>query len=684
MAALLGLTALQAFAIEGLQLSVQCSNVCLTWPSVEGKNYIVQYRPTLNPSDSWQTLTSAWPAAVGTNSTFFIHSNVVQNPSCGCGGSSYSAMASSGNRFSMARSTAEAMPPVPMAIPANGSGGGVPLALYPPGFDLSGFLIYDPVTGETVSGAGYTVSAISPLTARMSGDGLSPTPMGGPVPDGGSGGTQAEPETGFYRVVQDGVQILDSSILTLTNSVLSNSVAIGFEAGNADPNNNTNVLGTLSSAIMFVDGEKYAGNVGLSFSSGDPFQFVLDTAYLENGDHTIQVEVFWLDPNGSEDGTESLYTGRYSDPISITVSNAIYYPQWEEDIGEASISAYYLKTTCTNADWSIDIFDVNTNFVQRLAGHTDDGIIEAYWNMVDTNGVARTNGDLDPEFSSVVTVADPITKKTPKKKQPKVSWPAHGIWTIAYLDYFKHFYSANDDMLGHINAFALTAQKFGGYWLYYPQPGDTNDIGQTYPLRYQNPKHMSEAPTSQQINTDSAMMKAMLSNTNSRNFFYRGHAGPDQIGYVTSGELAKVIKHRYRFVLLQACHTADGSLDHAFGIKGPGQFDITHYQNTGIRPAAFMGNHGTSSFANGSPVVINGVAYDGTIPWQVPYLYYNFLFYWDSDLMGWDLFDAMGQAMLDLPPVSGWSSAEQPGQTLKIYGYPFLRIDEYNYGSQWP
>ena len=154
-------------------------------------------------------------------------------------------------------------------------------------------------------------------------------------------------------------------------------------------------------------------------------------------------------------------------------------------------------------------------------------------------------------------------------------------------------------MLGHINAFALTAQKFGGYWLYYPQPGDTNDIGQTYPLRYQNPKHMSEAPTSQQINTDSAMMKAMLSNTNSRNFFYRGHAGPDQIGYVTSGELAKVIKHRYRFVLLQACHTADGSLDHAFGIKGPGQFDITHYQNTGIRPAAFMGNHGTSSFANG-------------------------------------------------------------------------------------
>ena len=52
-AALLGLTTFQTFAIEGLQISVQCSNVCLTWPSIEGKNYIVQYRQTLNPSDTW-------------------------------------------------------------------------------------------------------------------------------------------------------------------------------------------------------------------------------------------------------------------------------------------------------------------------------------------------------------------------------------------------------------------------------------------------------------------------------------------------------------------------------------------------------------------------------------------------------------------------------------------------------
>ena len=36
-----------AVAIEGLQVSVQCSNVVLSWPSAEGETYIVQYRQTL-------------------------------------------------------------------------------------------------------------------------------------------------------------------------------------------------------------------------------------------------------------------------------------------------------------------------------------------------------------------------------------------------------------------------------------------------------------------------------------------------------------------------------------------------------------------------------------------------------------------------------------------------------------
>ena len=35
-------------AIEGLQISVQCPDVVLGWPSTSGENYIVQWRPSLS------------------------------------------------------------------------------------------------------------------------------------------------------------------------------------------------------------------------------------------------------------------------------------------------------------------------------------------------------------------------------------------------------------------------------------------------------------------------------------------------------------------------------------------------------------------------------------------------------------------------------------------------------------
>lgn len=664
---------LRTFAVDGLQISVQCSDVVLSWPSIPGKNYIIQYRQTLDPSTPWQTLTNSYPGDWTTNVTFFVHSNIVQHPNCGAANGSSLAMMS----LAGADMTDVTPPQVPMAMPADGSGPAVPLTLYPPGFDLSQFTIFDPITGESASGAGMVMTtATSDIVPA-------------PIDDGsGGGGTNSmdPPETGFYQVVQDGVQIANSSLMNLTNGPLPDIVNIKFDAGNADPNNGTNLIGALSGATLLVDGAKYAGDGAyISAPSDYPWQFALDTARLSNGDHWVQVQVFWFDPTSAEDGTEGMYPSRYSDSIMITVSNAVSYPQWEEDIGEAGTNAaYFLQTTCMNADWSLAIYDVNSNLVQTLTGHTDDGTIEAYWNMMDSSGVMRTNADVDPEFSSIITVADPITKPTPKKKRVKNDWPDHGVWTVAYLDYFKHFYDPNGDMIGHINEFALTAQKYGGYWLYYPPAGSTNDVGQTYPLRYWNTKHTNEVVTSSQIAKDSAMLKAMLSNTNSRNFFYRGHGGPDQVGYVSASDLSKVIKHRYRFVLLQACNTADGQLDHAFGIKGPKQLGLPDYQKSGLRPAAFMGNHGKSAFAKGGFEVINGVPYDGRIPWQIPYLYYEFLFYWDRDTMGWDLYSSMGQAMLDLPFVDNWSYQDQPGQTLKIYGYPFLHIDEYNYRTDWP
>jgi hypothetical protein len=67
--AALHITTPTASAIEGLQLSLQCSNVVLSWPSIAGQNYIIQYRPTLDPSTPWQTLTNSYPGDWTTNIT---------------------------------------------------------------------------------------------------------------------------------------------------------------------------------------------------------------------------------------------------------------------------------------------------------------------------------------------------------------------------------------------------------------------------------------------------------------------------------------------------------------------------------------------------------------------------------------------------------------------------------------
>ncbi|MGH7941435.1 MAG: hypothetical protein ACREFR_10240, partial [Limisphaerales bacterium] len=174
----------------------------MSWPSATNETYVVQYMGTLQATDMWLTLTDGLPAATSGNVTYFVHSNIVQYPPAGSGGGS------SSNIYPEEMSRTSANSDAPMAIPPNGSGATVPLALYPPGFDLSGFLIYDPSTGESVSGNGYSVKSVSPMKSQ--GDGMQPL----------DASSDTNVATGFYRVVRDGVHIFG-----LTNGeVLSGTV----------------------------------------------------------------------------------------------------------------------------------------------------------------------------------------------------------------------------------------------------------------------------------------------------------------------------------------------------------------------------------------------------------------------------------------------------------------------------
>lgn len=73
-------SAVHSFAIEGLQLSVQSSNVVLSWPSTTDETYIVQSMQAFGTTDTWITLTDYFPATGITNVTYFVNSNAVQFP----------------------------------------------------------------------------------------------------------------------------------------------------------------------------------------------------------------------------------------------------------------------------------------------------------------------------------------------------------------------------------------------------------------------------------------------------------------------------------------------------------------------------------------------------------------------------------------------------------------------------
>src|SRR6185312_9263996 len=139
-AAIILISNLHSFAIEHLEISVQCTNVVLRWPCLDdgSEQFIVQYRGTLSPTDSWQTLETSLPAMYGTNEMYYTNWGVVLTPANCDGGGSFSMMMMGGGGMSLSSS-----PPEPMAT-LNGTSNTAPVKLYPSGFDFSNFTITVP------------------------------------------------------------------------------------------------------------------------------------------------------------------------------------------------------------------------------------------------------------------------------------------------------------------------------------------------------------------------------------------------------------------------------------------------------------------------------------------------------------------------------------------------------------
>jgi hypothetical protein len=601
-----------SLAIEGLKIAVQSDNVILSWPSATNETYLVQYRPTLNSTSSWLTVTDDFPAAVNTNITFFVQSNSVNYPDLMLG--------DSGSGSEAASEEADIM-----AMPANGSGDAVPLILYPQGFDLSALIIFDPATGEWVSGKGYTISSPSGNDVQA----------GGAQPDDGSGDTNSY--TGFYRVVADGVQMYG-----ITNGmVVSNELItpIEFAVDSTDQIVGVTFYDENTNPIVGATAQPFGGNAWL---------LVWNTTLSLNGDYTIYAEL-----NFASD------TSVVGQPVTVTVDNTISFPNYFSQVFGSQMWIY--AQTIPDASYEIDIYDENTNYLGSFDDYADDnGVISFLWNLVDGDGVMHDDTNFFGVFTvdtsspdiltnmqtKTITAGTPhfqtgsLMKKTLSNKikangihpdsgssasanqlwVKEGSWTPNNNWVVAYgLFNGQSGESSQNDIYMICGG---PGGEYGGALGTLDQYGLNGNV---------SPGNSAENETVFTLDdaTSRSNLLSYLASTQPQyeNFYFFGHGNDSAIGSyngftLTSDQIASALgnvplsynsltymhlfgfpitmtttfdttiqhaaEHPYRFVFIDACDTGAGNFCEAFGI--PAQtLSTNNFAAQGVESRAFVG-----------------------------------------------------------------------------------------------
>ncbi len=657
-------SALHTLAIEGLQISVQSTNAILFWPSATNETYLVQYRPTLDTNSSWMTLTDDYPAAMGTDMTFFVHSNSVQYPLVQGGGTNDGGGSpplpedmSGGTSDSTATTTTQ--PSVPMVQPVSGSGDAVPMAILPPGFDLSGYLIYYPSTGEWMSGNGYTVPDNSASSTQTSD--IQPMDSGG----------DTNQYTGFYRVVRDGVHLWG-----LTNGmILSNEVITPIEF-----------------AVSFTDQV-----VGVSFYDGNTNPIIGAAA------QPVGSNAWFLEWNTtmSLNGTYNVYAELdfasndpvVSAPVTVTVNNLISFPnELAQSFGNWM---WIYAQTIPNAAYQLDLYDENTNYLGSFLDYADNnGVISFIWDLTDYNGNPTSSSTYygfytvdtsslsggspatliknvnagSPSFQSLSLPHKALSGisgaggPSPQGSSPSANanyfwskenpWSLNGPWVVAYgLFSGNSTWDANDkDMI-----IGSPGNNEGVL-----QVLDQNDSGlNVSPGNNWSTVFTVDSPASAQQLLGYLQGSLNGSNNKYRNFYFFGHGNNHEFGSYTGagGDLTQdqiayalgnvplsydyaivlpfggygypVIRiptpttvqtaalHPYRFVFIDGCDSAAGTMSEAFAI-----------------PAATLSTNNFIAASRESRVFIGytGVKYNWDQFGYLPYseMMYNFLNAWTT------------------------------------------------------
>lgn len=644
-------SAIQSRAVVGQALEVQGTNLVLSWPSHGYEQYHVRYRQTLNSDDTWSCFTNAYPAN-STNRTTLIIYGVVTPPAGG--GGALTALTAGGSSTSRATG--------PLAIPIGSSGVGVPVAVYPPGFDFSNYNIFDPFSEETVSGSDY-------VTGWSSWEGTEQL-------DSGFGDSPA-PTTGFFQVFH-----IPNFPASITNYTFDGPIFIPVDfADYRDRVDNIQVL---------IDGQPmvYADYTSLYYSGQTNWGMGIYFDRLTNGTHQIQlVSTVHINDDINEN---AIYLVLSNLTRTITVANQITFPDWNDFI-QGDTYTFNAQTLNPNTDWQIDIYDVSDNYVNSGWGHTTDGHISWTWDLKDWLGNSRDDFDSDPYFYSQTTFNtataggySPAAQATKPNPSSVKGYPNRGEWLIAFQDrWFSDAPGYGSDCQEKYN----NAMQWIWYWPQSPYVGDTS---WWYPVRFG-----TNAYSQAERDYSWTNLLAWIGDLHVRNFYYQGHGGATSLGadrhtldtnglvtgsastspysksHIYSWQVAQKIRYnRYRFVFLDGCDTADGDWPDAFSISKTNH-DISYYQNhpKHPRPSVFVGWH---ELIGGKGSGSHGV-----------YHWLNFEGDWMSQWANIYNLSSIKQSLEQANTISGWLDAPKFSEKIRYYGYQDMLIQDYNKKGDW-
>ena len=668
-------------AIIGLGIEWDCADIVLSWPSTGNEHYLIQYRPTFDPSTPWQNLTNNYPAN-STNHTTYRIFNVV--PPCPSGSTSSLMMATA----------SESLGPVitePQVMPADGSRRPVPLAIYPPGIDLSGHnVIWPDGTSEAWSAKlveSYTANKkLSSMSASLSSD--LPLLEGAESNSGnGGGGSGNTADCGFFRVFH---------IPDFPNSI-TNYV---FDGPTFIPADFKDYVERVKGIELRLDGQPTELADFIPYVSGGQTNWGMGIYFdrIASGTHQIQlVTTIQLDDLADDDAVFLVLSNLTR---TITLDNQVTFTNWDTLVWNNSNYLFKAQTKNPDTDWAIDIYDAWGFWINGTSGHTFNGHIEWTWDLTDFNSNLRDNISFDPFFDPWITFNEsgtssaagtngsaaagaPTSRPTPV---PILAYPDEGAWVIAFQNnFYPSGTSSHDKMVAAMSAIQG--------WVNY------RDVTTQYhPLAYG-----TNNTTQEERNESWAILKNnLLAFPEFRNFYYFGHGSPNSMGgdmdyYDTNGLVVgststakskarltapevksdvtfnkRIGEHHYRFVWLDGCNTAEGGWPDAFGVNKA--TNSLSYYNSSVtnpsrkRPSAFVG-WATKPGGEGWGTVTG--FFNARSEWIKQWSYY-----WQTE----SLVDAMEFGRNN----SNWIPQSKFWDGIRVYGYNELKMNFYNKKTDWP